>query len=145
MDQIKKYMNPKWWLIVTGVLFLLANLVNYITAADVATVGFEGHYDTLSDRELAIAEHYEQGWGLFGIPYGIFAISVGLLFGKKEQAKMAMVAGITFIVLFPILLFVGNSNNYVVPVEQFAPLFVVLLGLVASGYLHLEDGEGGSE
>ena len=58
---------------------------------------------------------------------------------------MAIVAGITFIVLFPILLFVGNSNNYVVPVEQFTPLFVVLLGLVASGYLHREDGEGVSE
>jgi hypothetical protein len=70
MEQIKKYMNPKWWLIVTG---------------------------------------------------------------------------ITFIVLFPILLFVGNSNNYVVPVEQFALLFVVLLGLVASGYLHREGGEGVSE
>ncbi|MBT3419755.1 MAG: hypothetical protein HOI28_06275 [Euryarchaeota archaeon] len=33
----------------------------------------------------------------------------------------------------------------IVPVEQFAPLFVVLLGLVASGYLHREGGEGVSE
>ena len=135
-----EYMNPKYWLIGVGGVNILFSLVNFVTGGDIATDALEEGYGSLSDRELAIATGYEEGWGLFGIPYGVLAIASGLMLNDSARANMALVSGLTFIVTFLVLLTVSNSNDYSVPVEQAAPLFLVLIGLSASGYLNLEDG-----
>lgn len=136
---IKTILNPKWWLIGVGALNILFSLVNFITGGDVATTALEDGYGALSDRELAIATGYEEGWGLFGIPYGVLAIASGLMLDGSGRAKMALVSGVTFIATFLVLLTVSNSNDYSVPIEQAAPLFLVLVALAASGYMNLEN------
>ena len=112
---------------------------------DVATTAFEAEYGTLSDRELSMATGYEEGWGLFGIPYGILAIASGLLLSGSDRAKMALTAGLAFMATFLALFTVSNGNGYEVPIEQFVPLFAVLLALTASGYLHMNDDEAAQE
>ena len=116
------YMNPKYWLIGVGAVNLLFSLYNFFDASGVAEIALTDHYGALSDRELAIATAYEEGWGLFGIPYGILAIGAGLVLDSDGQAKMALVSGLAFIATFPILLYVSGTNNYSVPIEQFAPV-----------------------
>ena len=55
---------------------------------------------------------------------------------------MALVSGLAFIATFPILLYVSGTNNYSVPIEQFAPVFLLLGLLTLSGYMHLnKEGE----
>jgi len=48
---------------------------------------------------------------------------------------------LAFIVTFLALLTISNGNGYEVPIPQAAPLFVLLLALTASGYLHMNDDE----
>ncbi|MEC8680575.1 MAG: hypothetical protein ACPICH_06165 [Poseidonia sp.] len=115
--------------------------MNYMMGGDVATTALEAEYGALSDRELAVATGYEEGWGVFGIPYGVLAIASGLLLTGSDRAKMALTAGLTFIVTFLALVTISNGNGYEVPMGQAAPLFVVLIALTASGYLHMNDDE----
>jgi len=140
-----KFLNPKWWLIVVGGLNILGGLMNFFMGGDTATTALEAQYGALSTRELEIATGYEEGWGIFSIPYGILAIASGLVLNSDGRAKMAMVAGLSFIATFITLLLVSNSNGYEVPMAQFIPLFVVLLGLTASGYLHMNGDASGGE
>ena len=65
--------------------------------------------------------------------------SVRINAGWLGRAKMALVSGVTFIATFLVLLTVSNSNDYSVPIEQAAPLFLVLVALAASGYMNLEN------
>ena len=137
----KNILNPKGWLIGVGIVNILFSIMNYAMAGDTATAALETEYGALSAQELAIATGYEEGWGIFGIPYGILAIASGLLLSGSDRAKMALTAGLTFIVTFLVLLTVSNSNGYEVPMAQAAPLFVVLIALTASGYMHMNDDE----
>ena len=159
----KTILNPKGWLIGVGIVSILFSLSNYMMGGDVATTAFEAEYGTLSDRELSMATGYEEGWGLFGIPYGILAIASGLLLSGSDRAKMekaiasglllsgsdrakmALTAGLAFMATFLALFTVSNGNGYEVPIEQFVPLFVVLLALTASGYLHMNEDEAAQE
>ncbi len=93
----KTILNPKGWLIGVGIVNILFSIMNYMMGGDVATTALEAEYGTLSDRELAVATGYEEGWGIFGIPYGVLAIASGLLLTGSDRAKMALTAGLTFI------------------------------------------------
>jgi len=137
----KTILNPKGWLIGVGIVNILFSAMNFLMGGDVATTALEAEYGALSERELSIATGYEEGWGLFGIPYGILAIASGLLLSGSDRAKMALTAGLAFIVTFLSLLTISNGNGYEVPIPQAAPLFVLLLALTASGYLHMNDDE----
>ena len=137
----KTILNPKGWLIGVGIVNILFSIMNYMMGGDVATTALEAEYGALSDRELAVATGYEEGWGIFGIPYGVLAIASGVLLSGSDRAKMALTAGLTFIVTFLALVTISNANGYEVPMGQAAPLFVVLIALTASGYLHMNDDE----
>ena len=141
----KTILNPKGWLIGVGIVNILFSISNYMMGGDVATTALEAEYGALSDRELSMATGYEEGWGLFGIPYGILAIASGLLLSGSDRAKMALTAGLAFMATFLALFTVSNGNGYEVPIEQFVPLFVVLLALTASGYLHMNEDEAAQE
>ena len=140
----KTILNPKGWLIGVGTVNILFSIMNYAMGGDVATTALEAQYGALSDRELAMATGYEEGWGIFGIPYGVLAIASGILLSGSDRAKMALTAGLTFIVTFIALVTVSNANGYEVPMDQAAPLFVVLIALTASGYMHMNDDEAES-
>ena len=73
----KTILNPKGWLIGVGIVNILFSIMNYMMGGDVSTTKAE--YGTLSDRELAVATGYEEGWGLVGVPYGVLAIASGVL------------------------------------------------------------------
>ena len=137
----KTILNPKGWLIGVGAVNILFSIMNYAMGGDVATTALDAQYGALSERELAMATGYEEGWGIFGIPYGVLAIASGILLSGSDRAKMAFTAGLTFIVTFLALVTVSNANGYEVPMDQAAPLFVVLIALTASGYLHMNDDE----
>ena len=93
----KTILNPKGWLIGVGIVNILFSIMNYMMGGDVATTALEAEYGALSDRELAVATGYEEGWGIFGIPYGVLAIASGVLLSGSDRAKMALTAGLTFI------------------------------------------------
>ncbi|MGB0471207.1 MAG: hypothetical protein ACPGJA_00055 [Candidatus Thalassarchaeaceae archaeon] len=137
----KTILNPKGWLIGVGTVNILFSIMNYAMGGDVATTALDAQYGALSERELAMATGYEEGWGIFGIPYGVLAIASGILLSGSDRAKMALTAGLTFIVTFLALVTVSNANGYEVPMDQAAPLFVVLIALTASGYMHMNDDE----
>jgi len=71
----KTILNPKGWLIGVGIVNILFSAMNYLMGGDVATTALEAEYGALSDRELSIATGYDEGWGLFGLPYGVLAIA----------------------------------------------------------------------
>ena len=137
----KTILNPKGWLIGVGTVNILFSIMNYAMGGDVATTALDAQYGALSERELAMATGHEEGWGIFGIPYGVLAIASGILLSGSDRAKMALTAGLTFIVTFLALVTVSNANGYEVPMDQAAPLFVVLIALTASGYMHMNDDE----
>ena len=62
----KTILNPKGWLIGVGIVNILFSIMNYMMGGDVATTALEAEYGALSDRELAVATGYEEGWGIFG-------------------------------------------------------------------------------
>ena len=59
----KTILNPKGWLIGVGIVNILFSIMNYMMGGDVATTALEAEYGALSDRELAVATGYEEGWG----------------------------------------------------------------------------------
>ena len=73
----KTILNPKGWLIGVGIVNILFSIMNYMMGGDVATTALETEYGALSDRELAVATGYEEGWGIFGIPYGVLGHRLG--------------------------------------------------------------------
>ena len=76
------------------------------------------------------------------IPYGVLAIASGVLLSGSDRAKMALTAGLTFHRRPSLRWWTReNGNGYEVPMGQAAPLFVVLIALTASGYLHMNDDE----
>ena len=75
----KTILNPKGWLIGVGAVNILFSIMNYMMGGDVATTALDAQYGALSERELAMATGYEEGWGIFGIPYGVLAIASGVL------------------------------------------------------------------
>ena len=140
MDMMK-LMNPKYWLLGLGVVNILFSFYNLVEASEVAKTALQDHYGTLSDRELQIATGYEEGWGIFGIPYGIFAIGSALMLDEQGVAKVALLSGLTLVITFPVLLFLSGTNEYYVPVLQFAPILVLLALMGYSGYLHMSRSE----
>ena len=122
----KTILNPKGWLIGVGAVNILFSIMNYMMGGDVATTALDAQYGALSERELAMATGYEEGWGIFGIPYGVLAIASGILLSGPDRAKMALTAGLTFIVTFLALVTVSNANGYEVPMGQAAPLLSLI-------------------
>ena len=57
--EIKTYLNPKWWLIVFGAIFLVLGAGNYMTAEDAAKTA----YPDPTDRDV----FYEHTFGLFSM------------------------------------------------------------------------------
>ena len=82
--EINKILNPKGWLIGLGALVLLLSVGGVMDPESVAEMSW-GEDAEITDEILA----YESMWALHMIPFGILAITTGLVVKGEELAKLA--------------------------------------------------------
>ena len=87
--EIKTYLNPKWWLIVFGAIFLILGAGNYMTAEEAA----EAAYPDPTDRDV----FYEQTFGLFSMALASLALATGLCVNGRGLSVLAMVLSLIHI------------------------------------------------
>ncbi|MEK9909987.1 MAG: hypothetical protein VW498_06445 [Candidatus Thalassarchaeaceae archaeon] len=132
--ELKKVMNPKWWLIVLGALGILLGSGNYIDAENAAETGWG---DDATEHDV----FYEQAWGLMTLGVGITALATGLLVTGKPLAQMAMAGSGAQLLTFALLYTAGADVDYGFSTpEMMGPPMIILLLLGVAGYLH-KDGE----
>ena len=132
--EIKTYLNPKWWLIVFGAIFLVLGAGNYIAADDAA----ETAYPDPTDRDV----FYEQTFGLFTMALASLALAAGLCVKGRGLSMLAMVSSVAMIVLFVLHYNAGEVVDYGYNDIRMTIALGTLLGLMGlGGYMHLEEDE----
>ena len=132
--EIKTYLNPKWWLIVFGAIFLILGAGNYITAEEAA----ETAYPDPTDRDV----FYEQTFGLFSMALASLALATGLCVKGRELSVLAMVSSVAMIVVFVLHYNAGEVVDYGYNDIRMTMALGTLLGLMGlGGYMHLEEDE----
>ena len=132
--EVKTYLNPKWWLIVLGAIFLVLGAGNYLTAEDAS----ETAYPDPTDRDV----FYEQTFGLFSMALGSLALATGLFVKGRALSVLAMTASVAMIVFFVLHFNAGEVVDYGYNDIRVTVALVTLLGLMGlGGYMHLEEDE----
>jgi len=132
--EIKTYLNPKWWLIVFGAIFLVLGAGNYMTAEDAAKTA----YPDPTDRDV----FYEQTFGLFSMALASLALATGLCVKGRGLSVLAMVSSVAMIVVFVLHYNAGEVVDYGYNDPMMTGVLGTLLALMGiGGYLHLEGGE----
>ena len=132
--EIKTYLNPKWWLIVFGAIFLVLGAGNYMTAEDAAKTA----YPDPTDRDV----FYEQTFGLFSMALASLALATGLCVKGRGLSVLAMVSSVAMIVVFVLHYNAGEVVDYGYNDPMMIGVLGTLLALMGiGGYLHLEGGE----
>tara|TARA_S200000501_G_scaffold219799_1_gene206256 strand:+ start:150 stop:551 length:402 start_codon:yes stop_codon:yes gene_type:complete len=132
--EIKTYLNPKWWLIVFGAIFLVLGAGNYITADKAA----ETAYEDPTDRDV----FYEQTFGLFSMGLAALALTTGLFVKGRGLSMLAMVSSVAMIVVFVLHYNAGEVVNYGYNDPMLTGVLGTLLALMGiGGYMHLEEDE----
>ena len=130
--EIKTYLNPKWWLIVIGVVFFALGAGNYIGAEGAS----ETAYPDPTDRDV----FYEQTFGLFSMSLAAMAISTGLFVKGRGLSMLTMTASVAVIGFLVLHYNAGEVVDYGYNDPVFTAILSFLLALMAvGGYLHLED------
>ena len=131
--EIKQILQPKYFLIGFGVLFLAAGSYNYIDAENAADTAYP---DTSTDRDV----FYEQTFGAFSIGLASLALVTGIFVQGRELSILAIAASVSMLVVFSLHYSAGEVVDYGYndPV-LFGILASLLVLLGASGYIHLED------
>ena len=132
--EIKTYLNPKWWLIVFGAIFLILGAGNYMTAEEAA----ETAYPDPTDRDV----FYEQTFGLFSMALASLALVTGLWVNGRGLSVLAMVSSVVMIVVFVLHYNAGEVVDYGYNDIRMTIALGTLLGLMRlGGYMHLEEDE----
>ena len=132
--EVKTYLNPKWWLIVFGAVFLALGSYNYIDAENAA----ETAYEDPTDRDV----FYEQTFGLFSMGLGALALATGLFVKGRGLSMLAMVSSVVMIVVFVLHYNAGEVVDYGYNDPMMTGVLGTLLALMGiGGYMHLEEGE----
>ena len=132
--EVKTYLNPKWWLIVLGAIFLVLGAGNYLTAEDAA----ETAYPDPTDRDV----FYEQTFGLFSMALGSLALATGLFVKGRALSVLAMTASVAMAVVFVLHFNAGEVVDYGYNDIRMTVALGTLLGLMGlGGYMHLEGDE----
>lgn len=139
----KTILNPKWWLLAFGVLFLLAGIGNYLGAEGSADTAYPGDY---TPRDV----FYEQTFGLFTMVMATLALVTGLKVSGRELSILSMTSSGAMLAFLLLHYMAGEEVNYGFndPVTLGIVMSLVAL-LGVSGFLHLDGGtetpEGSSE
>ena len=85
-------------------------------------------------------------FGLFMCGFGAMGLTCAFVLEGKAQAKFALANGAVISLFFVAMFVVLPSTGYEMPGAAFlAPPFVFMGGLMASGYLHMNDDEAAQE
>lgn len=130
----KTILNPKWWLIAFGALFLLAGAGNYFTAESSADTAYPGDF---TERDV----FYEQTFGLFTMVAATLALVTGLTVTGRPLSVLAMTSSGVMLAFLLLHYMAGENVNYGYndPVMLGAVMSLVAL-LGVSGFLHLDGG-----
>lgn len=130
----KTILNPKWWLLAFGVLFLLAGIGNYLGAEGSADTAYPGDY---TPRDV----FYEQTFGLFTMVMATLALVTGLKVSGRELSILSMTSSGAMLAFLLLHYMAGEEVNYGFndPVTLGIVMSLVAL-LGVSGFLHLDGG-----
>ena len=130
----KTILNPKWWLLAFGVLFLLAGIGNY--------VGAEGSADTAYPGDFTARDvFYEQTFGLFTMVMATMAIVTALKVSGRELSILSMTSSGAMIAFLLLHYMAGDEGNYGFNNPVTLGVVVSLVAVLGiSGYLHLDGG-----
>lgn len=128
----KTILNPKWWLLAFGVLFLLAGIGNYLGAEGSADTAYPGDY---TPRDV----FYEQTFGLFTMVMATLALVTGLKVSGRELSILSMTSSGAMLAFLLLHYMAGEEVNYGFndPVTLGIVMSLVAL-LGVSGFLHLD-------
>ena len=131
--EIKQILQPKYFLIGFGVLFLIAGTYNFVDAENAAETAYP---DTSTDRDV----FYEQTFGAFSIGLASLSLVTGIFVKGRELSIMAMAASGSMLVVFSLHYTSGEVVDYGYNDPVLFGVLDSLLALQAvSGYIHLED------
>ena len=132
----KTIFQPKIWYIICGAMALLGGIENNINAENWAESAWGT--DGVNDQTVAM----EVLFGVFMVGFGAMGLVCAFLLEGKVQARFAMANGGVMIAFFVLLFVMLGETGYNFPSAAFlAPPFVLFGGLIASGYLHMNDDE----
>ena len=142
--EINKILNPKGWLIGLGALVLLLSVGGVMDPESVAEMSW-GEDAEITDEILA----YESMWALHMIPFGILAITTGLVVKGEELAKLAMTASASIVLIVGggMMYFTnhyGYSNEGTLAIVLPLVIMVATIAMGIGGYLHLKEESRGS-
>ena len=134
MDGIKRFMQPKWWLIGVGTIFTFLMLLTYTEIINAAEVGWGADY-TANDA------FYEKAWAATYLIIAIICLVSGQFVEGRSQAILAMTIGAGNILNFILVYLAAGDLGYgfTGDLTLAAPPMVMAAGLLLSGYLHLDD------
>ena len=136
----KTIFQPKIWYIICGAMALIGGIENNINAETWA----ESAWGEGNATEQALA--MEALFGLFMCGFGAMGLTCAFVLEGKAQAKFALANGAVISLFFVAMFIVLPSTGYEMPGAAFlAPPFVFMGGLMASGYLHMNDDEAAQE
>ena len=130
----KTILNPKWWLLAFGVLFLLAGIGNYVGAEGSAETAYPGDFTA---RDV----FYEQTFGLFTMVMATMAIVTALKVSGRELSILSMTSSGAMIAFLLLHYMAGEEVNYGFNDPVTLGVVVSLVAVLGiSGYLHLDGG-----
>jgi hypothetical protein len=134
MDGIKRFMQPKWWLIGVGTIFTFLMLLTYTEIINAAEVGWGADY-TANDA------FYEKAWAATYLIIAIICLVSGQFVEGRSQAILAMTIGAGNILNFILVYLAAGDLAYGFTEDptSAAPPMIMAAGLLLSGYLHLDD------
>ena len=130
----KTIFQPKIWYIICGAIALIGGIENNINAETWAESAWG--VDGVNDQALAM----EALFGLFMCGFGAMGLTCAFVLEGKAQARFALANGVVISLFFVAMFFVLPTTGYEMPGAAFlAPPFLFMGGLMASGYLHMND------
>jgi hypothetical protein len=130
----KTIFQPKIWYIIAGAMALIGGIENSYNAESWAERAWGA--DGVNDQSIAM----EKLFGLFMAGFGAMGITCAFALDGKAQAKFAIANGAVISLFFVTMFFFLPSTGYKMPGAGFLiPPFIFLGGLIASGYLHMNE------
>ena len=129
----KTILNPKWWLIAFGALFLLAGASNYLGAGDPLTRPIPGitRTATSSTSRPSVCSRWS--------PPSL-ALVTGWMVSGRELSILSMTSSGVMIAFFVLHYIAGEAVDYGFNNPAIVAVMVTLLALLGiSGYLHLNE------
>ena len=136
----KKIFQPKIWYIICGAIALIGGIENMINAETWAESAWGK--DGVTEQSKAM----ETLFGLFLCGFGAMGLVCAFVLDGTTQAKFAVFNAGAIMVFFLAMFVVLPTTGYEMPgVGWLVPPFLLLGGLLAAGYLHMNGVDSAQE